>query len=70
MAWSNFSPDNMSPAEQTIQDCAEAFWRKRLPALSADLITRLAFSFGDKPEAISTQHRQELCELVLDYLLC
>jgi hypothetical protein len=55
MSWSHFNPDAVSPYEKkTAQNRAERFWRARFPELREELITRMAFSFSDNTEALST----------------
>jgi hypothetical protein len=44
----------------TLQDQAEAFWRKLLPELPGDLITRLAFNFGTVRRVTATDHKRKV----------
>ena len=47
-----------------MQDQAEEFWRKLLPELPDDLVTRLAFNFGPLRRVTATEEDRNLAALI------
>jgi hypothetical protein len=47
-----------------VRQWAEEFWRKLLPELPEDLLTRLAFSFGTARRVTATDHERNLAALM------